>query len=60
MVTRFNILAQEIILYIILSIGVCSNLLSVLLPPEAEIDYSFNLDDNEGVCDLFEVQILNY
>nr|XP_040027529.1 transcription factor E2F5 isoform X2 [Gasterosteus aculeatus aculeatus] len=25
-----------------------------------EIDYSFNLDDNEGVCDLFEVQILNY
>ncbi|KAK1878867.1 Transcription factor E2F5 [Dissostichus eleginoides] len=24
------------------------------------IDYSFNLDDNEGVCDLFDVQILNY
>lgn len=23
-------------------------------------DYSFNLDDNEGVCDLFDVQILNY
>uniref|UniRef100_G3PXY3 E2F transcription factor 5 n=1 Tax=Gasterosteus aculeatus TaxID=69293 RepID=G3PXY3_GASAC len=34
--------------------------IQVLLPPEAEIDYSFNLDDNEGVCDLFEVQILNY
>ncbi|XP_044077001.1 transcription factor E2F5 isoform X1 [Siniperca chuatsi] len=24
------------------------------------IDYSFNLDDNEGVCDLFDVQIFNY
>uniref|UniRef100_A0A3Q0RA60 E2F transcription factor 5 n=1 Tax=Amphilophus citrinellus TaxID=61819 RepID=A0A3Q0RA60_AMPCI len=24
------------------------------------IDYSFNLDNNEGVCDLFDVQILNY
>lgn len=24
------------------------------------IDYSFNLDDHEGVCDLFDVQILNY
>uniref|UniRef100_A0A3B5AYF3 E2F transcription factor 5 n=1 Tax=Stegastes partitus TaxID=144197 RepID=A0A3B5AYF3_9TELE len=23
-------------------------------------DYSFNLDDNEGVCDLFDMQILNY
>ncbi|KAM8850661.1 transcription factor E2F5 isoform 2-T2 [Spinachia spinachia] len=25
-----------------------------------EMDYSFNLDDNQGVCDLFDVQILNY
>ncbi|XP_041849049.1 transcription factor E2F5 [Melanotaenia boesemani] len=25
-----------------------------------DIDYSFNLDDNEGVCDLFDMQILNY
>ncbi|XP_072296910.1 transcription factor E2F5 [Eucyclogobius newberryi] len=24
------------------------------------IDYSFNLDEHEGVCDLFDVQILNY
>ncbi|XP_013873772.1 transcription factor E2F5 isoform X2 [Austrofundulus limnaeus] len=24
------------------------------------MDYSFNLDDNEGVSDLFDVQILNY
>ncbi|XP_017266315.1 transcription factor E2F5-like [Kryptolebias marmoratus] len=24
------------------------------------MDYSFNLEDNEGVCDLFDVQILNY
>ncbi|XP_028282503.1 transcription factor E2F5 isoform X2 [Parambassis ranga] len=24
------------------------------------IDYNFNLDDNEGVCDLFDMQILNY
>uniref|UniRef100_A0A3P9PFK8 E2F transcription factor 5 n=1 Tax=Poecilia reticulata TaxID=8081 RepID=A0A3P9PFK8_POERE len=24
------------------------------------IDYSFNLDDGAGVCDLFDVQILNY
>ena len=32
----------------------------MLLSPHAGIDYSFNLDDNEGVCDLFDVQILNY
>ncbi|XP_021169019.2 transcription factor E2F5 isoform X1 [Fundulus heteroclitus] len=25
-----------------------------------DIDYSFNLDDGAGVCDLFDVQILNY
>ncbi|XP_076004214.1 transcription factor E2F5 [Genypterus blacodes] len=25
-----------------------------------DMDYSFNLDDHEGVCDLFDVQILNY
>lgn len=30
------------------------------LSPNAGVDYSFNLDDNEGVCDLFDVQILNY
>ncbi|KAJ0011989.1 hypothetical protein NQD34_012964 [Periophthalmus magnuspinnatus] len=24
------------------------------------MDYSFNLDEHEGVCDLFDVQILNY
>ncbi|CAB1422435.1 unnamed protein product [Pleuronectes platessa] len=24
------------------------------------MDYSFNLDDSEGVCDLFDMQILNY
>lgn len=29
-------------------------------PLYAGIDYSFNLDENEGVCDLFDVQILNY
>lgn len=29
-------------------------------PPPPGMDYSFNLDDNEGVCDLFDVQILNY
>ncbi|XP_064409849.1 transcription factor E2F5 [Latimeria chalumnae] len=30
------------------------------LSPTSEDDYNFNLDDNEGVCDLFDVQILNY
>ncbi|KAM6948380.1 transcription factor E2F5 [Aplochiton taeniatus] len=30
------------------------------LSPYAGVDYNFNLDDNEGVCDLFDVQILNY
>ncbi|XP_051555873.1 transcription factor E2F5-like isoform X2 [Myxocyprinus asiaticus] len=30
------------------------------LSPNPGVDYSFNLDDNEGVCDLFDVQILNY
>lgn len=24
------------------------------------MDYSFHLDGSEGVCDLFDVQILNY
>ncbi|XP_050980734.1 transcription factor E2F5 isoform X3 [Labeo rohita] len=30
------------------------------LSPNPGVDYNFNLDDNEGVCDLFDVQILNY
>ncbi|XP_069076528.1 transcription factor E2F5 isoform X2 [Pleurodeles waltl] len=30
------------------------------LSPTPGDDYSFNLDDNEGICDLFDVQILNY
>lgn len=30
------------------------------LSPTPADDYNFNLDDNEGVCDLFDVQILNY
>lgn len=34
--------------------------LDPVLSPYAGINYSFNLDDNEGVCDLFDVQILNY
>uniref|UniRef100_H3C8S6 E2F transcription factor 5 n=1 Tax=Tetraodon nigroviridis TaxID=99883 RepID=H3C8S6_TETNG len=35
-------------------------ILILFLPPYAGLDYSFNLDDNEGVCDLFDVQVLNY
>ncbi|XP_029331225.1 transcription factor E2F5 isoform X3 [Mus caroli] len=30
------------------------------LSPTPADDYNFNLDENEGVCDLFDVQILNY
>ncbi|XP_010218773.1 PREDICTED: transcription factor E2F5 [Tinamus guttatus] len=30
------------------------------LSPTPGDDYKFNLEDNEGVCDLFDVQILNY
>ncbi|CAH6777273.1 transcription factor E2F5 [Phodopus roborovskii] len=30
------------------------------LSPTPADDYNFNLEDNEGVCDLFDVQILNY
>ncbi|TRY97651.1 hypothetical protein DNTS_035472 [Danionella cerebrum] len=30
------------------------------LSPNPGVDYTFNLDENEGVCDLFDVQILNY
>ncbi|XP_075069838.1 transcription factor E2F5 [Mixophyes fleayi] len=30
------------------------------LSPTPGDEYSFNLDDSEGVCDLFDVQILNY
>lgn len=36
------------------------SILIIFFPPHAGLDYSFNLDDNEGVCDLFDVQILNY
>uniref|UniRef100_A0A8C5QPG7 E2F transcription factor 5 n=1 Tax=Leptobrachium leishanense TaxID=445787 RepID=A0A8C5QPG7_9ANUR len=49
---------------------ICSDLIDELmssdvfpllrLSPTAGGDYSFNLDDTEGVCDLFDVQILNY
>ncbi|XP_059507571.1 transcription factor E2F4 [Stegostoma tigrinum] len=30
-----------------------------LSPPPGDHDYYFNLDDSEGVCDLFDVPILN-
>ncbi|XP_053571141.1 transcription factor E2F5 isoform X2 [Bombina bombina] len=30
------------------------------LSPTPGDEYSFNLDDTEGICDLFDVQILNY
>ncbi|XP_029447444.1 transcription factor E2F5 isoform X2 [Rhinatrema bivittatum] len=30
------------------------------LSPTPGDDYNFNLDDSEGICDLFDVQILNY
>lgn len=36
------------------------SILIMFFPPHTGLDYSFNLDDNEGVCDLFDVQILNY
>ena len=32
----------------------------ILLSSLSDIDYSFNLDDSEGMCDLFDGQILNY
>ncbi|XP_063307353.1 transcription factor E2F5 [Pelobates fuscus] len=48
---------------------ICSDLIDELmssdvfpllrLSPTPGDDYSFNLDDTEGVCDLFDVQILN-
>ncbi|KAM7319384.1 hypothetical protein ACRRTK_021067 [Alexandromys fortis] len=39
------------------SIG--GDIIDELMSSDAD-DYNFNLDDNEGVCDLFDVQILNY
>ncbi|XP_030071961.1 transcription factor E2F5 [Microcaecilia unicolor] len=30
------------------------------LSPTPGDEYNFNLDDSEGICDLFDVQILNY
>jgi transcription factor E2F4/5 len=30
-----------------------------LSPPPSEKDYYFNLDDNEGVCDLFDVPFIS-
>lgn len=35
------------------------DLIDELMSADA-MDYSFNLDEHEGVCDLFDVQILNY
>ncbi|XP_066208401.1 transcription factor E2F5-like [Saccopteryx leptura] len=38
-----------------------SDVFSLLrLSPTPADYYNFNLDENEGVCDLFDVQILNY
>nr|XP_033785283.1 transcription factor E2F5 [Geotrypetes seraphini] len=38
-----------------------SNVFPLLrLSPTPEDEYNFNLDDSEGICDLFDVQILNY
>jgi len=28
-----------------------------LSPPPSEKDYYFNLDENEGVCDLFDIPL---
>ena len=30
-----------------------------LSPPPTDRDYYFNLDDNEGACDLFDVPLLS-
>lgn len=38
----------------------CCDFHPPVFSPHAGMDYSFNLEDNEGVCDLFDVQILNY
>uniref|UniRef100_A0A7N8XKW4 E2F transcription factor 5 n=1 Tax=Mastacembelus armatus TaxID=205130 RepID=A0A7N8XKW4_9TELE len=39
--------------------GVAVDLIDELMSTD-DPDYSFNLDGTEGVCDLFDVQILNY
>ena len=31
-----------------------------LSPPPGDQDYYFNLDDSEGVCDLFDVPLLKW
>uniref|UniRef100_A0A673ADA6 E2F transcription factor 5 n=1 Tax=Sphaeramia orbicularis TaxID=375764 RepID=A0A673ADA6_9TELE len=38
----------------------CSKTVDLIDELMSTDDYSFNLDDSEGVCDLFDVQILNY
>lgn len=30
-----------------------------LSPPPGDHDYIYNLDESEGVCDLFDVPVLN-
>jgi transcription factor E2F4/5 len=41
-----------------LSLSVFSPLLR-LSPPPGDHDYFYNLDESEGLCDLFDVSILN-
>lgn len=47
-----------LISYVPLSFLVFSPLLR-LSPPPGDQDYIYNLDETEGLCDLFDVPILN-
>lgn len=51
---------NQVVLVFVLLCVLYSNLVVAPLSSYAGIEYSFNLDDNEGVCDLFDVHILNY
>uniref|UniRef100_A0A8C6LEK4 E2F transcription factor 5 n=1 Tax=Nothobranchius furzeri TaxID=105023 RepID=A0A8C6LEK4_NOTFU len=43
-----------------ISVDLIDELMSANGEQPNSVDYSFNLDDSEGVSDLFDVQILNY
>jgi len=50
---------QNYVFYGVLSVCTCAvfSPLLRLSPPPSEKDYYFNLDENEGVCDLFDIPL---
>ena len=59
---RFRFTEQRSIVSVVIGFAISSTVYAPLLrlsPPPGEHDYYFNLDDSEGVCDLFDIPNLD-